>query len=183
MLKISDYDYKIEEAYLDAYIDVGPSLVWGFEISGVREISEEDLVPPAVRIYTHECDSFSSKAGSINAWQDIVGTKIALKDSYDDEADVLVYIGEHVELTRGYFEVYRDSNNTIRLRINGKCNSGYGNDLEIKVDAPVYFKGVLSGRLGQQESLKAVSEILDPVDFNYIQDKNGASICVPKNQT
>lgn len=183
MLKIADYEFEVEDAYLDSYIDDGPSLVWGFEVRGIRDIKEEDQIPPSIRIYTHECDRFVTMAGSINSWQEIVGTKIDLKAIYDDEAEVLVYIDEHVELTGGYFEVYREENGAIKLRINGKCNSGFGNDLAVKIDVPVYFKGILSGRLQEEEALTAVSELLNREDFTYVQEENGASICAPKNQT
>ena len=178
MFKAFNQEYEITQAILDAYVD-HDKLVWGFEVEAKSECKPDGLFPETIKISTHECPSFSSNKGEIESWLDIAGKKVNLLDTYDGDPDVSIYFDEHVSLNAGEFRVERKENLLV-LKLIGICDSGWGKNIQIKLESPLKFKGILCGRSSQDEALNSISEFLNPNDFKFKQDTNGVTSLEPK---
>ena len=179
MFKAFNQEYVIIEAFLDAYVD-DEKLIWGFEVEAKSKTNSDGTFPEIIKISTHECPLFSSNKGEIDSWLDIAGKKINILDAYgEEEPDVSVYIDEHVPLYTGEFSVEKNEN-SLQLKLIGKCDSGWGEKAQITVVTPLEFKGVLCGRSSKDDSLKSISQFLNPDNFVYKKDNNGVSSLEPK---
>ncbi len=192
MFRFKGKAYEIKESYLAAYVGdafIGgdydnpvTAIIWDFSVAATRALEGEEEFPDEIWVAIHDSPSFVSVAGTIERWQDVIGVRVELKDQYEWDPDVLVYEGEHIALVSGYFEIYGDAGGAVRLRLKGECDSGYGWAV-LEVDAPLPFKGFWMGREGEARAMQKLASVLDPEAFTFVQNEEGVSVCVPKQDT
>ena len=180
------FRFKGEASYLAAYIgdayvegedDAVLAIIWDFHVSATRASGDESL-PDTVQVRVQDSPSFVSQVGTAKRWQDVIGTRVELKDRYAWDPEVPVYEGERIALVSGYFEIYGDAGGAARLRLKGACDSGYGRAV-LDVDAPLPFRGFYTGRWSEARAVQSLAKVLDPEAFTFVREK-GVSMCVPK---
>lgn len=183
MFKISDLDFSVESAVLDAFIDKEDmSLNWGLEIEAAQKIVDDQEWEPQATVEI----LCKTKPGELKQWSDIAGKEVNWKEAFDedDEPYGILYVFEHEPIYKSKIKLLQNGNGGIRIDWNAKCDvrwgQKYGTNLDLDINTKLNFKGILFGRKSEPQCKDMLAEFFPVEDFVFTTNENGVSIMKPR---
>ncbi|MCI5066161.1 hypothetical protein MRY87_10590 [bacterium] len=181
MFRISDIDFEIASCKLDAFVDEdGSSLCWGFEVNAS---SRSPSFPDWTAKFSSE-QLTSTAPGVGQKWRELAFFQVEWTEKNDNDKvpSAYLYVFEHLPVGECRVEIYGVHGN-LRLRVNAVCDvfydETYSENLPLRIDCPIDFKGILCGRRTEAESREELSPYLDHSEFDFVQDEYGVSLLRP----
>ena len=183
MFTIGDLKFDIQAAVLDAFIDEDDySVNWGLEITGrKRELFGGYWQPSA---YSEVL--FKTAPYEVQSWKEIAGRVISWDECYDEEQEgyhAALYTFEHEGIYDSRLEIIALLDGSLGVKWRAKCdvfwNEQYSGDLDLVIETPICFKGVLLGNRSQEEAHAMFAKAFDPRGFSFTTTDSGVSLFVP----
>lgn len=181
MFNISDLNFSVSSANLDAYFDEDLMVInWGIEVSGSCTNLEFKRWNPKATVEV----LLATKPGEITHWTSLTEKEISWETEYDNDGEPygLLYVFEHCPISKSKIE-FKFVDNKLELIWKAKAdvnvNDKYNNNLDLEIRTDLVFKGIWCGKKTEKECFQLLRNFFDPNDFLYNKTEHGVSLLVP----
>lgn len=185
IFKIKDYEFGIQTAYLDAFVD-DDQLAFGIHIKALprKKSVESKVFDTDTEFYFYSESLFLVEAGKISHWQDIDGLSLSWEEVDEDQepAFMQVFDTEIIEKATIQFEKH---NSKMWVRISGLCDVYYDDDfsqdLPFEICCEVDFYGILFGKENEEYCWKKIAPFLPSEGLKFFKNQYDVAILAPED--
>lgn len=182
---ISDLEFVLSSAVLDAYIDDDKNeIVWGIQIEA--DATHDDLVGETVSAKAETL--LLTKPGELAHWSELAGRAITWTEPYDEDEEhrALLYLFEHTAIYESKVELFADGLGELAVRWTGQCDlhwkDGYNEGLPFSIETPLTFTKILFGRRPESQCWANLAPFFCRDLFEYKRTEHGVSTLIPRDK-